>query len=346
MVVNLTINYKQAGVDIDAGNEAVCRIGEHVRSTFNTLVRGDLGSFGGLFAFPSWKYEKPILVASTDGVGTKLKIAVAMKKHDTIGRDLVAHCINDILVQGAIPLFFLDYIGIGKMEPLVIEELVKGIATGCREGGCVLIGGETAEMPGIYKAGEYDLAGTIIGVVEEEKILPKTSIKPGDSVFGLPSAGLHTNGYSLARKVCFDVLKATVDTYRPELGRTIGEELLAEHRCYLPVLKEAVHQGLIKGLAHITGGGLIENIPRILPESCTVIINKGSWPGLPIFTLLQEAGQIPENDMFRTFNMGIGMVCIIAQEDETIFSSLLETQGVDFFKIGEIVSGQRSVSLV
>lgn len=339
----MATDYKQAGVDIDAGNEAVRRIGQYVRSTFNPLVRGDLGSFGGLFAFPSGEYKKPILVASTDGVGTKLKIAIAMNKHDTIGNDLVNHCINDIFVQGASPLFFLDYIGIGKMEPAVIQEIVKGIATGCREGGCVLIGGETAEMPGIYKIGDYDLAGTIIGVVEEEKILPQTTIQPGDLIYGLPSAGLHTNGYSLARKVFFEVLKGTVDTYRSELGKTIGEELLAPHLCYFSALKKAVDQGIIKGLAHITGGGFIENIPRILPENCTALVNKDSWPVLPVFNFLQDIGQIPEEDMYRTFNMGIGMICIIKKEDAESFTDLMKNQGEEFFKIGELISGKGGV---
>ncbi len=338
-------SYKQSGVDIEAGNQAVRLIKEMVRSTFNPLVRSELGSFGGLFAFPSGEYKKPILVASTDGVGTKLKVAVMMAKHDTVGYDLVAHCVNDILVQGALPLFFLDYIGMGKLEPQVVAELVKGITRACRETGCALIGGETAEMPGLYEPGDYDLAGTIVGVVEEEKILPKPQIQPRDLLVGLPAAGLHTNGYSLARKICFEDLKLTVETYRPEFGRTVGEELLAPHRCYLPVLREPLARGLVKGLAHITGGGFIDNLPRVLPEDCAVRIRKGSWPVLPIFTFLQEAGRVPEEEMYRDFNMGIGMVCIVAPEDEAAFRSLLTEEKTDFYLIGEVTAGTREVSL-
>lgn len=338
-------SYKQSGVDIEAGNQAVHLIKEMVRSTFNPLVRSELGSFGGLFAFPSGEYKKPILVASTDGVGTKLKVAIMMEKHDTIGYDLVAHCVNDILVQGALPLFFLDYIGMGKLEPQVVADLVEGITRACRESGCALIGGETAEMPGLYQPGDYDLAGTIVGVVEEEEILPNPQIQPGDLLIGLPAAGLHTNGYSLARKICFEDLKLTVETFRPELGRTIGEELLAPHRCYLPVLKEPLARGMLKGLAHITGGGFIDNIPRVLPEGCAVRIHKGSWPVLPVFSFLQAAGRVAEEEMYRAFNMGIGMVCIIAQEDEAALRSLFNKEKTEFYLIGEVIPGAREVSL-
>ncbi|HHU51431.1 MAG TPA: phosphoribosylformylglycinamidine cyclo-ligase [Firmicutes bacterium] len=340
------LNYKDSGVNIDAGNEAVRRMKAHVRATYTPLVRGDLGSFGGLFSFPTAEYKKPILVASTDGVGTKLKIAVAMGKHDTIGYDLVSHCINDILVQGATPLFFLDYIGLGKLDPEVVEEIVSGLAAGCREGGCALIGGETAEMPGIYAPGDYDLVGTIIGVVEEEDLLPKATIAPGDLLYGLASVGLHTNGYTLARKIFFDLYRGTVDTYLPELGRTIGEELLAPHRCYAPLLKQALARGLVKGLAHLTGGSFIENIPRILPANCRAEINKGSWPVLPVFKLLAGIGDVPEDEMYRTFNMGIGMVCVVAPEDQAEFEAALTTAGEKIYRIGRITAGETGVSLV
>lgn len=340
----MSISYKEAGVDINAGNEAVRRIRQHVRSTYNPSVRGDLGSFGGVFAFPAEEYKKPVLVSSTDGVGTKLKVAMAAGKHNTVGYDLVAHCINDILVQGAKPLFFLDYIGMGKLDPAVVEEIVSGLAAGCREGGCALIGGETAEMPGIYSPGEYDLVGTIVGVVEEEKILP-AGIAPGDLIYGLASAGLHTNGYTLARKIFFEILKGKVDTFRPELGRTIGEELLAPHRSYLPILKEPIRLGLVKGLAHITGGGFIDNIPRILPDPCQARIKKGAWPVLPVFNLLQEIGELEEAEMFRVFNMGIGMVCIVSRENGGKFRSLLAESGEEAYLIGEVQKGERKVVL-
>lgn len=341
----MPLSYKKAGVDIDAGNEALNRIRQHVKSTYNRQVRGDLGSFGGLFAFPAGEYRKPVLVSSTDGVGTKLKVAIATGKHGTIGQDLVSHCINDILVQGAKPLFFLDYIGIGKMDPSIIEEIVSGLAAGCREGECVLIGGETAEMPGIYTPGEYDLVGAIVGVVEEEKILPSKEITPGDLLFGLTSSGLHTNGYTLARAILFEELQATVDTFYPQLGRTVGEELLAPHRCYAPILRPIIDRGLIKGLAHITGGGFIDNIPRILPGGCRAKIQKGSWPTFPIFQLLEEAGKLSEKEMFRTFNMGIGMVCVVSPTLREEFMEALNLAGEKAYEIGALEEGKPEVLL-
>lgn len=336
------ITYKEAGVNIDAGNETVSRIKQHVRSTFTPAVRGDLGSFGGLFAFPSSEYRQPILVSSTDGVGTKLKIAVAMNKHDSVGYDLVSHCIDDILVQGAKPMFFLDYFGTGLLEPAVTEEVVKGMAAACRENGCALIGGETAEMPGLYSPGEYDLVGTIVGVVEEETILPKKNIGPGDILIGLSSLGLHTNGYSLARKI-LEVHQINYTDYRDDLGQTVGDALLANHRCYATVLRPAIDRGLVKGLAHITGGGFIENIPRILPEGCHVVIDKFDWPVPPIFTLLKELGGLDSSEAYRTLNMGIGMVCIVdaAQKDEFL-ATLGEEKG---YEMGSIVPGERGVEI-
>lgn len=338
-------SYEKAGVNIDAGNEAARRIRRQIQTTRNLLVRGREGGFGGLFAFPSGDYERPVLVASTDGVGTKLKVAFAMNKHDTVGRDLVAHCINDILVQGAVPLFFLDYIGTGKVAPAVIEELVSGMAAACRESACVLLGGETAEMPGFYQEGEYDLVGTIVGVVEEEKILPSADMAEGDLLYGLPSSGLHTNGYTLARRIFFEVLKTKVDTYRPEFSKTVGEELLIPHRCYLPVLKEVIEAGLVKGLAHVTGGGFIDNIPRILPENCRAVVKKNSWPVLPVFQVLQEVGKIQEIEMYRTFNMGIGMVCLISPEQESEFRRRLESAGEKAYCLGRLEKGAKEVIL-
>lgn len=339
----MSLDYKNAGVDIDAGNEAARRIRRHVLSTHNSLVRGETGGFGGLFSFPGRDYKQPVLVASTDGVGTKLKVAFAMNKHDTVGYDLVAHCVNDILVQGAAPLFFQDYIGMGKVDPVVIEKIVSGMTTACRETDCVLLGGETAEMTDLYRPGEYDLVGTIVGVVEEEKILPSRRISAGDLLYGLASSGLHTNGYTLARKVFFEVLKNDTGTFIRELDKTVGEELLTPHRCYLSVLKEAVAAGMVKGLAHITGGGFVDNIPRILPEDCRAVINKGSWPVLPVFQLLQETGNIPEQEMYRTFNMGIGMVCILAPEKEKEFKALLARDGEKVYFLGNLEKGSRNV---
>ncbi|NLY88121.1 MAG: phosphoribosylformylglycinamidine cyclo-ligase [Firmicutes bacterium] len=336
-------SYEKAGVNIDAGNEAAQRIRRHLQATRNLLVRGGEGGFGGLFAFPAGDYKKPVLVASTDGVGTKLKVAFAMNKHDTVGRDLVNHCVNDILVQGAVPLFFLDYIGTGKVEPAVIEEIVSGMAAACREAGCVLLGGETAEMPGFYQEGEYDLVGTIVGVVEEEKLLPKAEMAEGDLVYGLASSGLHTNGYTLARRIFFEVLQKQPGAYMPELGRSVGEELLIPHRSYLPVLREVIHYGLVKGLAHLTGGGFVDNIPRILPENRRAVVKKDSWPVPPVFQIIQEAGKIPETEMYRTFNMGIGMICIVDPEEEDEFKKKMEAAGEEPYRLGYLEKGDKAV---
>lgn len=311
----MTDLYKAAGVDIDAGNEAVKRIKSLVRETYNQQVLGDLGSFGGLYSFPASEYQNPVLVSSTDGVGTKLKIAFALNQYHTVGYDLVNHCVNDILVQGAKPLFFLDYIGAGSVEPATIEAIVSGLARGCRENSCVLIGGETAEMPGIYSQGEFDLVGTIVGVAERDKVLTGANIKPGDPVLGLPSLGLHTNGYSLARKICFDSLGLKPTDTVSEVTGSIGEELLAPHRSYFQEVYPLIEAGLVKGLAHITGGGFYDNIPRILPSGCGVQINKGAWPVLPIFKFLQAKGNVPDAQAYRVFNMGIGMVLVCSPEN-------------------------------
>src|SRR5216684_781279 len=299
------ISYADAGVDIDAATRATDRIKQLAKQTFNERTLSDIGSFGGMFdgAFP--KLAQPVLVASADGVGTKLKIAFATGIHNTVGRDLVNHCVNDILVQGARPLFFLDYVATGKLAPETITSIVEGIANGCRENGCALLGGETAEMPGFYGDGEYDVAGFIVGVVDRERIIDGHTIAPGDVVLGLPSVGLHTNGYSLARKLFFEDAKCATDTYLDELGETISAALLKPHVSYLRALDGLLDSGTIKGLAHITGGGLLENIPRVLPEGTSVHIKRGSWPGLPIFELMQRLGNIEDAEMYRPFNMGI-----------------------------------------
>jgi phosphoribosylformylglycinamidine cyclo-ligase len=334
--------YKAAGVNIDAGNEAVKRIKTLVQKTYNSQVLGDLGNFGGLFAFPVRDFADPILVSSTDGVGTKLKVAFAMQRYDTVGQDLVNHCVNDILVQGARPLFFLDYIGAGVVKPEMIEDIVKGLAKGCSENGCVLIGGETAEMPGIYSAGEFDLAGTIIGVVERDLLITGGAIKPGDLVLGLPSLGLHTNGYSLARHICFEQRGLSPQDVVPGIENTIGEALLAPHRSYFQAVYPLVGQKVIKGLAHITGGGFYDNIPRILPAGCGVNINIGTWPKLPIFEFLQKSANIPNEEAYRVFNMGIGMVVICDPNDLPVIKTAIP----ESYQIGTVVQGDKRVQIL
>ncbi|HEY8410656.1 MAG TPA: phosphoribosylformylglycinamidine cyclo-ligase [Pyrinomonadaceae bacterium] len=339
------ISYSDAGVDIDAATRATDRIKELARRTFNERTLSEIGSFGGMFdgAFPNM--AQPVLVASADGVGTKLKIAFATGVHHTVGRDLVNHCVNDILVQGARPLFFLDYVATGKLSPEVVASVVEGVANGCRENGCVLLGGETAEMPGFYSEGEYDIAGFIVGVVDREKIIDGKTIEPGDVLLALPSAGLHTNGYSLARKLFFEVAQYQPDTYVPELGTTAGEALLAPHLSYLRPLEGLLDRGVIKGLAHITGGGLSDNIPRILPEGTAVKIEKGSWPVLPIFELFRRIGNVSEREMYRTFNMGVGMVIVCSRTDLDPVKSYLKERGDKCYQIGEVVEGNGEVLL-
>ena len=334
--------YASAGVDIDAANRATEKIKELARTTFNARTLSEIGSFGGMFdgAFPNMR--APVLVASADGVGTKLKIAFATGVHHTIGRDLVNHCVNDILVQGARPLFFLDYVATGKLAPETVAGIIEGITNGCRENGCVLLGGETAEMPGFYADGEYDVAGFIVGIVDREKIIDGKTIAPGDVVLGLPSVGLHTNGYSLARKLFFEVAGHRSDSYVGDLGETVGEALLKPHVSYLSELDGLLDSRIIKGLAHITGGGLLENIPRILPEGTSVEIKKGSWPALPIFDLMQQIGNIEEPEMFRTFNMGVGMVVICAQVEAPRIKHKIGS----CYEIGRVTKGTRLVSLV
>jgi phosphoribosylformylglycinamidine cyclo-ligase len=341
------IGYKDAGVDIDAANRATERIKKLARTTFNENVMSEIGSFGGMFSGLFSDIREPVLVASCDGVGTKLKAAFAMGVHDTIGYDLVAHCINDILVQGAKPLFFLDYIAMGKLDPEVIAQIVEGMTNACRESNCALLGGETAEMPGFYSDGEYDVAGFIVGVVDRRKVINGSRITAGDVVIGLPSVGLHTNGYSLARKLLLDTEGFQFDQRVPELGCTVGEELLKPHKSYLPALERLIeHEGVIKGLAHITGGGLIENIPRILPSNVDVAIREGSWPLLPIFDLIQKIGNVPREDMLRTFNLGVGMVVITSSQFLQFVQDQLNVVREPHFIIGEVVDGNSQVRFV
>ena len=338
--------YRDAGVDIDAANEAKAKIRRLARETFTSNVLTEIGSFGGMFRADFFRLKEPVLVSSADGVGTKLRVAFMTGIHNTVGYDLVCHCVNDILVQGARPLFFLDYIASGKLVPEAIASVIEGLARGCKEAGCVLIGGETAEMPGFYHEGEYDVAGFIVGVVDRHLIVDGSRIAPGDVLIGLPSVGLHTNGYSLARKLFFEVAGFKADTRIVELGCTAGEELLKPHRSYLRALEGLLDSGSINGLAHITGGGLLENIPRILPEAMSAQINRGSWPVLPVFDLLARIGNVPEREMYRTFNMGIGMVVIVSSEEAARMKSHFDRLGEAHYEIGRIVAGSRDVMIV
>jgi phosphoribosylformylglycinamidine cyclo-ligase len=340
------LTYAAAGVDITAGNRAVELMQEHVRRTFRPGVLGDLGGFGGLFALEPGRYRQPVLVAGTDGVGTKLKIAFLMDRHDTIGIDAVAMCVNDILVHGAEPLFFLDYLAVGKMVPEKVAQIVAGVAEGCRRAGCALIGGETAEMPGFYPEDEYDLAGFAVGVVEREELLDGSRIRPGQVVLGLASSGLHSNGFSLARRVLLAEAGYTLDRQLPELGRALGEELLEPTRIYVASLLPLIKEGLIKGLAHITGGGLVENPPRILPKDVNMRLDRRSWPLPPVFRLIQENGKVPEPEMYRTFNMGLGMLAVVAAGDVDRVKARLEAAGGEVFVVGEIIPGRGAVEFV
>ena len=340
-----SVSYSDAGVDIDAATRATDRIKELARTTFNQRTLSEIGSFGGMFdgAFPH--LAEPVLVASADGVGTKLKAAFATGVHNTVGRDLVNHCVNDILVQGARPLFFLDYVATGKLSPEVVASVVEGVATGCRENGCVLLGGETAEMPGFYSDGEYDIAGFIVGVVDRSKIIDGKQIEPGDVLLALASAGMHTNGYSLARKLFFEVAGYEAQTHVPELEMTVGEALLLPHLSYLKPLEGLLDSGVIKGLAHITGGGLLDNIPRILPEGTSVKIEQGSWPVLPMYELFRRLGNVSEREMYRTFNMGVGMVIVCSRGDVDRVKNHFQQRRDNCYQIGEVIAGEREVLL-
>ena len=331
--------YAQAGVDVDLGNLVKSRIHQRVKITHGPEVLGKIGGFGGLFQ-PNFKgMKEPVLVSSVDGVGTKLKIAFAMNRHDTVAQDLVNHCVDDIAVLGARPLFFLDYIGAERLEPPVFEQLIKGFAKACKEAKCALVGGETAQMPGMYNRGEYDLAGTIVGVVDRRKMIDGSRIKAGDVVLGLPSNGLHTNGYSLARKVLFDTLKLKPTSKVPGIQKTIGDELLKVHRNYQPLLA-SIPEGLVKGLAHITGGGLIDNLPRVLPKNCDAVIDTKRWTVPPLFRLIQQGGQVDALEMYQVFNMGIGMTIVTAEADAA--AVIRHTRAK---RIGSIEPGEGKVRL-
>jgi phosphoribosylformylglycinamidine cyclo-ligase len=341
-------------VDIDLGNQVKSTLPRLLAATRRREVLGKVGGFGGLFALDAGKFRQPVLVASTDGVGTKLKIAFALDRHDTVGQDLVNHCVNDIAVLGAEPLFFLDYIGTGKLRPRVFRQLIAGFARGCVENHCALLGGETAQMPGFYQDGEYDVSGTIVGVVEKSRILDGRSIQPGDAVIGLASSGLHTNGYSLARKILFDQMKLDPRRSVPELGGSVGRELLKVHASYGPLLGAVLkkfnrppHRRLaVKGMAHITGGGFTDNIPRVLPKNCDALIRKGSWEVLPIFQLLAARGGVGEAELYQVFNMGVGLAMMVAAEAADAVLRFVGARGTRAWIIGEIAAGSGRARIV
>ena len=333
------MTYRDAGVDIDAGNESVSLIKDSVRATYRPEVLGDLGGFGGLFALRAQDYREPVLVSGTDGVGTKLRLAFLLNRHDTIGQDAVAMCVNDILVQGAEPLFFLDYLAVGKLEPTQVADVVSGVARACKESGCTLIGGETAEMAGFYPVGEYDIAGFAVGVVERERLITSARVKVGDVLLGLPSSGVHSNGYSLVRKIVFEHKGFHGDEYMEELGRTIGEELLTPTRLYPQVCLPLIRDFDLHGMVHITGGGFYENIPRALPEGMGAEVNAAAWEMPAVFRLLQEWGNVDWAEMYRTFNMGIGMVLIASEEEAARIEARLDAQHEAVFRIGRVTEG-------
>lgn len=336
------MRYQDAGVDIDAASRAKARIKTLARRTFNTRVLKDVGAFGGFFSLAGLPRDA-VLVASVDGVGTKLKIAFALNRHTTVGMDIVNHCVNDIAVHGAAPLFFLDYLATGKMHPDVVADIVGGMARACRAVGCALIGGETAEMPGFYPENEYDVAGCIVGGVRRKDIIDGSHIRPGDIMVALGSSGLHTNGYSLARKVLLDQHDLNLKKPMAELGRPLGDALLEPHRCYWPILEPLLKARLVRGIVHITGGGLTDNTPRILPSGCRARIQLGSWPVLPIFDLIARLGNVPVDDMLRTFNMGVGLALIVAERDLHRATAILKKKREKFWTIGRIIKGRPGV---
>jgi len=340
---NTPITYADAGVNIDRANRTKQRIKYLAHKTFTKGVLSEIGGFGGLFSVAK-TYVDPVLVSSVDGVGTKLKVAFEMKVHHTVGGDLVNHCVNDIVVQGAAPMFFMDYLATGKLQPEVAEKVVEGIAEACKHNGCALIGGETAEMPGFYPEGEYDLAGFIVGVVDKDRIITGKKVEIGDILLGLPSHGLHTNGYSLARKLLFEVGKYSPETYVNELKNKVGNELMRPHKSYWPALKKMIDSECISAMAHITGGGITENLPRVLPRGTAAVIELGSWPKMPIFEHLQQLGNVPQDEMLRTFNMGIGMLLVVNPKKFKKAQTLLERAGEKYFTIGRIVKGERKVT--
>jgi phosphoribosylformylglycinamidine cyclo-ligase len=341
---NGPITYADAGVNIDQANKTKQRIRYLAHKTFTKNVLSDIGSFGGMFALDKQKYEDPVLVSSVDGVGTKLKVAFEMNQHQTVGADLVNHCVNDIAVQGATPLFFMDYFAAGKLEPDIAEKVVEGISDACKQNGMALIGGETAEMPGFYPPGEYDLAGFIVGIVDRAKVINGKTVEPGDVLIGLASNGLHTNGYSLARKLLFGVARYSPDTYVNEMKGKVGGELMKTHRSYWPIMKKLVEAEGVSAMAHITGGGLTENIPRVVPKGMGVQIELGTWPSQPIFEHLQQLGNVPQEEMLRTFNMGIGLVLIVPAKKFKKVQSVLDKIGEKGYTIGRVVKGDRKVT--
>lgn len=335
--------YRAAGVDIHAGYEVVKRIRKHTESTFRPEVLANIGSFGSLFALDTTKYQEPVLVAGTDGVGTKLKIAFMMDKHDTIGVDVVAYCVNDIICQGAEPLFFLDYLAVGKTYPQKIEQIVAGVAEGCRQAGCALVGGETAEMPGFYPEDEYDLAGFTVGVVERSKALTGAGARAGDVVIGLASSGLQSSGFSLVRKIFFHDHNYSITHRFDDLARTLGEELLEPTTVYVKPILDLIAEYDVVGVANISGGGLPENLPRSMPENLDAVIRKGAWPIHPIFDILQRVGNVAEEEMYNTFNMGIGMAVIVRPEDVDAAMKRLSKHGINAYVLGELTLGQGQV---
>lgn len=339
----IAVTYADAGVDIDRANRTKKRIKYLAHKTFTRSVLSEIGGFGGLFAVDKAKWVDPILVSSVDGVGTKLKIAFEMDVHHTIGADLVNHCVNDIAVQGATPLFFMDYLASGRIQPEIIEKVIEGLAEACKHNGCALIGGETAEMPGFYPDGEYDLAGFIVGAVERERIITGKTVEVGDVILGLASNGLHTNGYALARKLLFEVGKYTLDSYVNELKGKVGNELLRTHKSYWPAIKRLVDGECVSAMAHVTGGGITENLPRVLPRGVAAVIEMGSWQIPPIFEHLQQLGNVPQEEMFRTFNMGLGMLLIVPSKKFKKAQTVLERAGEKAFTVGRIVKGDRKV---
>lgn len=339
------LTYSDAGVDIEAGNRAVELMKESVKQTYRPEVMGDIGGFGGLFSLSTINCKEPVLVSSTDGVGTKLKLAFMTDKHDTIGQDAVAMCVNDVVVQGAEPLFFLDYLAVDKMEPEKVAQIVSGVANACKESGCALIGGETAEMAGFYAKGEYDVAGFCVGIVERSGLINGSTIKPDDVILGLPSSGLHSNGFSLVRKICFEANDFKLDEFIPEFGKTLGEELLTPTRLYPKLCLPLIDKFNIKGMVHITGGGYQENIPRILPKGCSAEIDTTAWQVPPVFTKLQEWGKVPLEEMYRAFNMGIGMLLIVSERMAKAIMEDLAEQNETVYKIGKIVAGEQKTIL-
>ncbi len=337
------LSYRDAGVDIDAQDEAIRRLRPHARSTHTPEVLADIGTFGGLFHLTPRGFRDPVLVASTDGVGTKLKVAVMAGVHDGVGYDLVAHCVNDVLVQGAVPLFFLDYFAAGRLDPGVVEQVLSGMARACREFSCALIGGELAEMGDLYRPGDFDIAGFIVGAVERDRLVTGSRIEAGDLLLGLTSAGLHTNGYSLARRILFERMGLGPDAILPGVGRTVAEALLANHRGYLDPLRDLVAEGLLKGMAHVTGGGITDNLPRILPPGCAAAVSRGAVPVPPLFRLLQREGAVAEDEMWRTFNMGVGMALVVGAAEAGRVEEHLRARGETVLRLGRIEAGPRRV---